>query len=92
LKKCPPSDFFFNKKKRVVVKKETHQKEGTIVKRDRVLCDGKALEEADFTMEVAGSLGDFATTNHYSVANLKEQLKKKDLLVSQLQYQIKTME
>jgi hypothetical protein len=43
-------------------------------------------------MEVAGSLGSFATTNRYSVGNLKEQLKQKDLLVSRLQCQLKTME
>jgi ABC-type phosphate transport system auxiliary subunit len=43
-------------------------------------------------MEVAGSLGDFATTNQCSVGNLKEQLKQKDLLVRQLQNQIKTVE
>jgi ABC-type phosphate transport system auxiliary subunit len=41
---------------------------------------------------VAGSLGSFATTNQYSVGNLKEQLKQKDLLVSQLQNQVKTVE
>jgi hypothetical protein len=92
VEEMPPSDFFFSKKRRVVVKRETHQKEGAIVKRHRVLFDGQALEEADFATEVAGSLGDFATTNQYSVGNLKEQLKQKDLLVSQLQNQVKTVE
>jgi hypothetical protein len=82
VEEMPPSDFFFSKKRRVVVKRETHQKEGAIVKRHRVLCDGQALEEANFTMEVASSLGAFSTTNQYSVGNLKEQLKQKDLLVS----------
>jgi hypothetical protein len=43
-------------------------------------------------MEVVGSLGDFPTTNRYSVGNLKEQLKQKDLLVIQLQCQLNTME
>ena len=71
----PPSNFFFNKKRRAIVKRETHQKEGAIVKRHRVLCDGQALEEANFTMEVASSLGAFSTANQYSVGNLKEQLK-----------------
>jgi hypothetical protein len=92
VEEMPPSDFFFNKKRRVVVKREMHQKEGATVKKHRVLLDGQALEEADFAMEVAGSLGDFSTTNRYSVGNLKEQLKQKDLLVSQLQCQLKTME
>jgi hypothetical protein len=57
-----------------------------------VLYDGQALEEEEFSMEVAGTLGAFATTNQYSVGNLKEQLKKKDLLVRQLQNQIKIVE
>jgi hypothetical protein len=43
-------------------------------------------------MDVAGLLGDFATKNQYSVGNLKEQLKKKDLMISQLQNQVHTME
>jgi hypothetical protein len=43
-------------------------------------------------MEVVGSLGSFSTKNRYSVGNLKEKLKKKDLLVSQLQNQVKTVE
>jgi hypothetical protein len=54
--------------------------------------DGQALEEEDFATDVAGSLGDFATTNQFSVGNLKEKLKQKDLLVSQLQDKIKTVE
>jgi hypothetical protein len=57
-----------------------------------VLLDEHALEEVDFTMDMAGLLGDFATTNQYSVRNLKEKLKKKDMLVNQLKNQIKTLE
>jgi len=43
-------------------------------------------------MNVARSLGDFATTNQYYVGNLKEQLKQKDLMIIQLQNQVKTMD
>ena len=43
-------------------------------------------------MEVESTLGDFATTNQCSVRDLAEQLKQKDLLVKQLQNQIKTAE
>jgi hypothetical protein len=75
-----------------VVKRETHQREGATIKRHRVLLDGQALEEEDFATEVAGSLGAFAMTNQFSVENLKERLKKKDLLISQLQNQIRTVE
>jgi hypothetical protein len=68
----PPSDFFFSKKRRDVVKRETHQKEGATIKRHRVLFGGEALEDTDFTSDVVGLLGDFATTNQFLVANLKE--------------------
>jgi hypothetical protein len=42
-----------------------------------VIIDGEALELVEFTEEVACTLGDFATTNQFSVENLKERLKKK---------------
>jgi hypothetical protein len=71
----PPSNFFFSKKRKVVVKKEMHLKEGSAIKRHTVLIDGDALEEVEFTEEIAGSLGDFATCNQVLVENLKERLK-----------------
>jgi hypothetical protein len=43
-----------------------------MVKRYRVLTDGESLEEVDFTEEVAGSFGTYATTNQFSVGTLKE--------------------
>jgi hypothetical protein len=46
-----------------------------------VLYDGHASEEAKFAMEVAGTLGAFATTNQCSVGNLTVQLKQKNPLV-----------
>jgi hypothetical protein len=70
----PPSEFFFNKKRRVVVKREIHQKEGATVTRHRMLFDGGALEEADFTSEVVGSLGAFATTNSVFSRELKRMI------------------
>jgi hypothetical protein len=42
------------------------------------------LEEVDFASKVAGLLGEFETTNQFLVGKLKERLKKKDLLMSQL--------
>jgi hypothetical protein len=73
IEEIPPSDFIFFKKRKVVVKKAP--KEGAMVKKDRVLLDGKNLEEEDFVAEVAGSLGYFATTNLFLVDNLKEKMK-----------------
>ena len=75
-----------------MVKREMHPKEGVTIKRHMVLLDGHALEEVDFAMDVASSLGALATINRYSVGNLKERLKQKDLLVIQLKNQVKTME
>jgi hypothetical protein len=88
----PPSNFFFSKKRKVVVKREMNQKEGSVVKINRVLIDGEALEMVEFTEEVACALGDFSTTNQFSIGNLKEGLKQKELLIIQLQNQIKTVE
>jgi hypothetical protein len=88
----PPTDFFFSKKKRAIVKRETHQRDDATVKRHRVLYDGHGLDDIDFALEMTGSLGAFSTTNQCSVGNLAEQLKQRDLLVRQLQNQIKTVE
>jgi hypothetical protein len=87
-----PSKFFFSKKRRVVVRREMHQMDGVNVKKHRVLLYGQAQEEEEFTIEVTGSLGDFATTNQFSVSNLKEKLKQKDMLISQLKNQVKMVE
>jgi len=52
-----------------------HLREGTMVKKHRVLIDGQNLEEEDFTTEVAGSMGALAMTNLFSVDSLKTRLK-----------------
>lgn len=88
----PPSDFFFSKKRRAIVKRETHQKDGAIVKRQRMVYDGQGRDDSDFAKEMVGSLGAFATTNQWSVENLVEQLKQRNQLVEQLQKQILTTE
>jgi hypothetical protein len=75
-----------------VVKRETYQKVGATAKKYRILMDGEALEEEEFTDEIAGTLGAYATTNQYSVGTLKERLKQKDLLISKLQTQIAAVE
>jgi hypothetical protein len=67
-----------------VVQKEIHQKEGAMVKKYRVLLDGQNLEDEDFVIEVVDSLGSFATTNLFSVDNLKERLKQRNQMISQL--------
>jgi hypothetical protein len=92
IEEIPSSDFFFSKKRKVVVKQEMHLKEGTMVKKHRVLLDGQNLEDEDFATEVAGSLGDFAMTNLFSVDNLKVRLRQRNQMISQLQGQIRNIE
>ena len=75
IEETPSSDFFFSKKRKVVVKQEMHLKEGTMVKKHRVLLDGKNLEDEYFATEVACSLGAFSMTNLFSVDNLKVRLR-----------------
>jgi hypothetical protein len=46
-----------------------------MVKKNRVLIYGQNLEEEYFSTEVAGSMGDLATTNLFIVDNMKTRLK-----------------
>jgi hypothetical protein len=82
IEEIPSSDFFFSEKRKVVVKQEMHLKEGTLVKKHRILVDGQNLEEEDFATEVEGSLGDFATANLFSVDNLKARLKQRNQMIA----------
>jgi hypothetical protein len=77
----PPNEFYFSKKRKVMVKQETYQREGAITKKYKILADGEALEEEEFTDEIEGTLGAYATTNQYSVETLKARLKKNDLKI-----------
>jgi hypothetical protein len=70
----PPSDLFFSKKRKAIVKRESHQKDGVIIKRQRMVYDGNDQDDPEFAKEVAGSLGAFSTANQWSVDNLTEQL------------------
>ena len=67
----PPLDFFFSKKRRAIVKREAHQKHGTIVKRQRMLYDGQGLDDTKLFREMVGSLGSFSMANQCSVENLE---------------------
>jgi len=74
------------------VKRETYQRAGEVAKKYRVLTDGEDLEEVEFYDEIAGTLGDYATMNQYSVGTLKERLKQKYMLIRKLQNQIAAVE
>jgi hypothetical protein len=92
VEELPPSDFFFSKKRKVMVKQETYQRVGATAKRYKILTDGEALEEEEFTDEVAGTLGAYAMTNQYSVGALKARLKQKNLLIGKLEARVATTE
>jgi hypothetical protein len=49
IEEIPPTDLFFSKKRKVVVKKEMHQKEGAMIKKNKILLDGQNLEDEDFS-------------------------------------------
>jgi len=84
LKEMPPSDFVFSKKQKVILKRESHQKDGVITKRQTLVYDGKYRYGSEFAKEVVGSLGGFSISNQWLVDNLTKQLWKKYLLVEQL--------
>ena len=51
-------------------------REGGMVKKHRVLVDGKNLEEGDFTTEVAGSMGALVMANLFTIDNMRTRLKQ----------------
>jgi ribosomal protein S19 len=91
-KEMNPSDCFFKNNIRAIVKRETHQKEGGIVKRKIMVYNGQNRDDSEFAREMVGSLGAFATTNQWSVENLAEQLKQRNLLVEKIQNKIHKIE
>jgi hypothetical protein len=74
LEEMAPLEFFFSKKWKSIMKRESHQNDGVITKRKRLVYDGKDHDGPELEKEVAGSLGDFSTPNQWSVDNLTEQL------------------
>ena len=63
-----------------------------MVKKHRVLVDGKNLEEGYFATEVASSMGALATTNVFTVDNMRTRLKQSNHRIVQLQNQLKDTE
>jgi len=72
------------------VKQEIYREVGTVVKKFKMLADGKALKKEEFTTQIAGMLGDFATANQFFVGSLKEQLKWKNCLIITLEAKLAT--
>jgi hypothetical protein len=72
IEELPLNDFFFDKKRKVIVKQEIYREVGTVAKKFKILADGKAMKKEEFSTQIAGTLGDFSTTNQFSVRSLKE--------------------
>jgi hypothetical protein len=64
-------------------------REGGMVKKHRVLVDGKNLEEGDFTTEVVGCMGAMETSNLFTVSNMRASLEHSNRRIIQLQDQLK---
>jgi hypothetical protein len=88
----PPSDYFFSRKRKVILKQEMYMKEGSMVKKNKVLIDGHNLEEEDFTTEIAGSMGAMETTNFFTVGNMRMRIKKSNNMIDQIQDQLNNAE
>jgi hypothetical protein len=73
IEEFPPNEFFFDKKRKaIVMKQELYREVGTVAKKFKILADGKAMKKEEFATQIAGTLGDFATANQFSVRSLKE--------------------
>jgi hypothetical protein len=88
----PSSDYFFSKKRRAILKQEIHPRGDGMVKKHRVIIDGKKLKDGEFATEIAGTMGVLASTNLYSVGSLRTMLEQKDQTIAQLQGKLKETE
>jgi hypothetical protein len=88
----PSSDYFFSKKRRAILKQESHSVGNKMVKRHKVIIDGKKLHDNAFATELAGSMGAIASANMYSVENLINTIEQKSQEITQLQSSLKENE
>jgi hypothetical protein len=59
-----------------------HMIKGGMVKKHRVLIDGHKLEEEDFTIEVAGSMGAMTTTNIFTMESMRTRINKSNHMIA----------
>jgi hypothetical protein len=81
----PPNEFFFNKKRKAVVKREFYQEGESTAKKYKVITDGKDKKNEQFTTKIAGTVGAYASANQFSVGLFKNQLKRKNRLIRNLE-------
>jgi hypothetical protein len=63
-----------------------------MIKKHKIVIDGKKLNEGEFATELAGTMGAIASANMYSVGNLTTMLEQKDREIMQLQDRLKENE
>ena len=70
----PSSDYFFSKKRKAILKQEMHLRGEMMIKKHKIIVDGKNIEEGEFAIEIVGTMGALASTNLYSMGNLRTML------------------
>jgi hypothetical protein len=55
-----------------------------MVKKHKVLLDGHNLEEEDFSIEIASSMGAMETTNIFTTRNMRMRINKSNNMIAQL--------
>jgi hypothetical protein len=84
----PPNEFFFDRKRKAVVKWEFYHEGESTVKKFKVMTNGKNKKSDEFATEIAGTLGAYASANQFSVAMLKNHLKRKNRLIKTLEARV----
>ena len=69
-----------------------HRRGDMMIKKHKIIIDGKKLKEGEFTTEIAGTMGALASENLYYAGNLRTMLQQKDQMIAQLQNQLKEIE
>jgi hypothetical protein len=63
-----------------------------MIKKHRVIIDGKKLKDGEFATELAGTMRAIASENIYSVGSLTTMLEQKDQTITHLQDKLKETE
>ena len=72
------------------MKKEFYQEGESTVKKYKIMTDGKNKKSDQLAIEIAGTLGAYASSNKFSVGLLNNQLKRKNRLIRTLEARLAT--
>jgi hypothetical protein len=71
------------------LKQEIYPRGEGMIKKHRVIIDGKKIKDGEFATELAGTMGAIASANIYYVGSLTTILEQKDQTITQLQDKLK---